>query len=163
MNPETLYNQSLDYLEGKGVQKDHEQAFKLTSQAAETGHQDAVMAMGSFYLNGCGIEKNIEKAKFWYKKAARQGSNKAMFTIGKIAYNEHKYLNAFKWFQVAIENKHSLSIFWLGKLYWHGWGVNKNKKKAMQFFTDAARKKVKEAKRALNWINKRIAQQKDSK
>ena len=155
MNSNELYNKALDYLEGNGVKEDYKKSFNLNMKSAETGHNDAVLAMGWYYLNAFGIEENIAKAKFWYKKSARQGESKAMFSLGQIAYTEHDYSNSIKWFQIAIDNKHNSSIYWLGKLHWHGWGVVKNKKKALILFNQAAKKKVKEANRTLSWFNRK--------
>ena len=95
MNPQTLYNQSLNYLYEKGVQKDFKKSFHLNAEAAKSGHHDATLAMGWFYLNACGVLEDIDKAKFWYKKSARQGDSRAMFSLGQIAYFEYDYKNAW--------------------------------------------------------------------
>jgi len=158
MDPIRLYNLSLNYLDGLSVQKDLKKSFELNAQAAETGYHDAVLAMGWYYLNGCGVTEDIDMAKFWYRKSARQGDPRAMFSLGQIAYTE-KDSDAGVWFQRALKAGHFRSGYWLGKLYWHGQGVDTDKKKAMQLFTEAARKKVKEAQRTLRWINKRNVQQ----
>ena len=157
MSSDRLYNLSLDYFNGNGVEKDLKQSFSLNAQAAESGQHDAVLAMGWYYLNGCGISKDINMSKLWYRKSARQGNSSAMFSLGQIAYVE-KDSSAVTWFQRALKAGHPRSVFWLGKLYWHGQCVDKDKKKAMQLFTEAARKKVKEAQRTLRWINKRNTQ-----
>lgn len=155
MNPQTLYNQSLDYLEGKGVQKNLKKSFDLNAQAAEAGYHDATLAMGWYYFNSIGVPQDFTKAKLWGKKSARQGEPKAMFNLGEIAYIQRDFVNAKLWFHRALKIGHSKSGFWLGKIYWHGYGTKVNKKKAMQLFTTAATKKVKDAQRTLRWINRK--------
>jgi len=155
MNPQTLYNQSLALLDGDGVQKDLTQSFKLNAEAAQSGHHDAVLAMGWYYLNGFGVLQDIDKAKSWYKKSARQGEAMAMFSLGQIAYEERDYADAMQWFKRAAKAGHYRSIFWIGKLHWHGRGVPQDKKQAMRMFNEAATKKVKEARRTLKWLSKK--------
>ena len=155
MNPQTLYNQSLDLLNGDGVKRNFEEAFKLNFKAAEYDYHDAVLAMGWFYLNGVGVPVDIEKAKSWYKKSAKQGDSKAMFSLGNISYLQRNGSDALRWFKRAVKQKHYRSIFWIGKLYWHGRGVREDKKKAMKLFNEAASHKVKEAQRTLQWLNRK--------
>jgi TPR repeat protein len=66
--PARLYNQSLDYLKGKGVPRDETKAYALNAEAAEFGDRDAVLAMGWFYLNGIGVEQDFDKAEYWYRR-----------------------------------------------------------------------------------------------
>ena len=154
MGPNALYNRSLDLLNGDGVEKNPEESFRLNAEAAAYDHRDAVLAMGWYYLNGIGVEKDLDKAKSWYKKSARHKDPRAMFSLGNIAYIERDGSDALRWFKRAVLLKHYRSIYWIGKLYWHGRGVIKDRKKAMQLFSEAASKRVKEATRTLTWLNK---------
>ncbi len=144
-----LYNESLDLLRGDGVAKDPERAFALNRDAAKGGHADAVLAMGWFYLNGVGTSRDIEKAKKWYRESARRGAPKAMFSLGQIAYDERDFSDAFRWFTRASEAGHVRSLYWLGKLYWRGHGVERDGKHARRLFQQAATRKVPEAQRLL--------------
>src|SRR6188508_2926613 len=87
----SLYSQSLDCLQGHGIVKDEQRAFKLNAEAAQSGHADAVLAMGWFYLNGVGVVRDIERARKWYRDSARRGDTRAMFSLGQIAYDERDY------------------------------------------------------------------------
>jgi uncharacterized protein len=150
-----LYNDSLNLLEGKGVQKNDERAFELNQMAASEGHADAVLAMGWFYLNGTGVKKDIERAQMWYRKSAKRGDPRAMFSLGQMAYTSRDWSEARLWFQRAIDNGHKRSLFWLGKLYWKGAGVAKDQRQARQLFHQAASQKVKEAQRAIRIMSSR--------
>lgn len=152
-----LYNRSLDCLKGDGVLKDEEKAFSLNMQAAESGYHDAVLAMGWFYLNGIGIAKDEVLGWHWYRKSARQGETKAMFSLGYIAYKKHDYSDALTWFNRAVKLKHWRSLYWLGKLYWRGHGVDQDRKRALAFFEEAAQAKVLEARRAIRFFNRHHA------
>jgi TPR repeat protein len=150
--PAWLYSRSLEYLDGKGIPKDERLAFVLNQEAAEQGYGDAVLAMGWFYLNGVGVDVDLDEAERWYRKSARQGDPSAMFSLGQIAYNRHSYGDALTWLKRATDKGHSRSLFWLGKLNWHGRGVARNKKQAMTLFQKAAAKKVREAQRAVRFL-----------
>ena len=146
-----LYNDSLALLQGHGVARDEKRAFALNAEAARGGHADAVLAMGWFYLNGSGVDRNIEKAKKWYRESARRGEPKAMFSLGQIAYYEKDFSDALRWFSRAAEVGHALALYWLGKLYWRGHGVEQDHKQAKRFFHQAATRKVAEAQRLLRF------------
>ena len=144
-----LYNDSLDFLRGDGVAKDPKRAFDLNADAARGGHGDAVLAMGWFYLNGVGIGRDVEKAKKWYRESARRGERKAMFSLGQIAYDQRDFSDALRWFTRASEAGHVRSLYWLGKLYWRGHGVERDPQQAKRLFHQAASRKVPEAQRLL--------------
>ncbi|MGA3156078.1 MAG: tetratricopeptide repeat protein [Steroidobacteraceae bacterium] len=149
------YNLSIQYLDGKGVPRDEARAFELNAEAAESGYHDAVLAMGWFYLNGVGVESNVELAEHWYRKSARQGETKAMFSLGQMAYRQRAFEDAYVWFTRASEKGHARSIYWLGKLHWHGNGVpSADRTHAMTFFQKAARANQVEAKRLLRYLSR---------
>jgi TPR repeat protein len=151
----SLYNQSLDYWLGRGVAKDDQRAFALNAEAAQQGYADAVLAMGWFYLNGVGVERNIERARKWYHDSAGRGEPKAMFSLGQIAYDERDYFDALVWFKRASDAGHNRSLYFIGKLYWRGHGVEQDKKEAMRYFHRAASSKVDEAQRVLRFLTSR--------
>ena len=148
------YNQSLDFLQGKNTPQDSEKSFALNLKAANGGYRDAVLAMGWYYLGGVGVERNLEKAKKWYRKSARHGEAKAMFSLGRIARIEQDFKDSLAWFNRAASAGHARSLYYIGSQYWHGHGVQQDKKKAMNFFHIAAKKKVKEALRVLKYFSR---------
>jgi len=150
-----LYNQSLDYLQGKGVPEDLEKSFALNAAAAREGYRLAVLAMGWYYLGGIGVEKSHEQARKWYRKSARHGEPMAMFSLGRIAYIELDFTESLLWFGRAVEAGHSRSLYWIGKHHWFGQGVPKNRKEALRLFHVAANKKVIAARRVLKFLSRR--------
>jgi len=60
------------YLEGIGVEKDLEQAFYWTEQAAIHGDRDGQYNLAMFLEEGTCGKKDLDLAKEWYLKAARQ-------------------------------------------------------------------------------------------
>jgi uncharacterized protein len=149
------YNQSLDLLQGKNAPQNSEKSFALNAKAADAGHRDAVLAMGWYYIRGVGVKRDSEKAKKWYRKSARHGEPKAMFSLGQIAYCEKDFSDSLIWFKRAAKLNHARSIYYIGRHYWNGQGVERNKKEAMKLFHQAADKKAEEALRLLKFFRKR--------
>ena len=152
-----LYCRSLDYLLGRGVAKDEHRSFILNTEAADEGHRDAVLAMGWFYLNGVGVKRDVERARRWYRDSARHGDMRAMFSLGQIAYAEQDYADALIWFRRASDASHYLSLYFIGRHYWRGHGVEQDRKEAMRYFHRAASHKVREAQRVLKFLHETSA------
>lgn len=154
-NAETLYDESLKHIGENGYPENYEKAFSLNRAAAAKGLRDAILAMGWFYLNGLGTPYDLREAKHWYRRSARLGDPKAMFSLGQIAYNENMYETAEYWFVMAHKHGRTRALYWLGKLYWRGQGVSRDRVKAMKLFEQAARANDYEAMRLMRFMNRR--------
>ncbi len=148
----SLYNRSLEFLEGDGVSRDEEMAFKLNAEAAQLGEQDAVLAMGWFYNLGVGVAKDDAESRRWYRQAARHGDSKAMFSLGAMAFEHEEFEEALKWLQRAVEAQHTGAHSWLGKLYWRGAGAVEDRRRALRLFEIAAERKLPVAQRLLRLL-----------
>lgn len=132
---------------------DDSEAFAENLKAAEEGLHDAVLAMGWFYLNGVGVEADEAEAARWYRKSARQGDPRAMFSLGYIAYVRGDFSEALRWFTLAAEKEHHRSKYWIGKMYWRGNGVAEDRRRAQEYFSEAGKRKVAEAHRAMQFLS----------
>src|SRR6266705_1319031 len=139
------YNRSLDLLQGRHAPKDFEESVRLNALAAKEGHRDSVLAMGWYFIRGVGVERDVEKAKKWYRKSARQGEPRAMFSLGQIAYIEKDFSESLTWFKCAEKAGHARSSYYIGRQFWNGQGVERNRKEAVKLFQIAAAEKVEEA------------------
>jgi|tagenome__1003787_1003787.scaffolds.fasta_scaffold20050061_2 TPR repeat protein len=152
MDPADLYNKSLDFLKGQGVEKDEKRSFELNAKAAASGDRDAVLAMGWYYFNGVGVDRDLGEARRWYRKSARQKQPGAMFSLGSISCEEGKYEEAMQWFESAVKEGHTRSIYWIAKLYWRGLGVGRDRRHAEVLLEQAAARRVPEARRVLRFL-----------
>jgi TPR repeat protein len=100
------------YLDGIGVEVDHQKAFFWLSKAAKGGDVEAQYLLGFMYENGLKVAVNIKRATKWYTEAALQGDVLSQYNLA-IIYKEGKgevekdMKKAFKWLamvQVAREN-----------------------------------------------------------
>lgn len=93
--------------QGRGAQKNLNQAYKLYLDAAEKGDMYAQMYAGNMYKNGTGVPQDIEKAIEWYKKSASQNYQPAIDILEEIDQQKRKQneytLDNFKY----LEGKYS--------------------------------------------------------
>jgi TPR repeat protein len=151
---DSLYSQSLAYLQGKGVPENPLQAFALCSEAAAGNHSDAVLAMGWHYLNGVGVETNLHLAEKWYRKSARHGEPRAMFSLGQMAYGLRDFEEAGVWFERALRKGHARSGCWLAKVIWRTAQSPGDRGRAVALLQSAAAENVSEARRLVQRYNK---------
>ena len=68
---EDQYSLAFCYCNGKeGLLENKWMAEALFRKAAEQGHADAQIKLGSMYNGGEGVEQNLEMAVSWYREAA---------------------------------------------------------------------------------------------
>ncbi len=64
-----MYNLSLCYLTGEGIDKDERQAFKWMLRSADLGCRDAYMPLVNLFSEGIGTRKDLHNALYWADKA----------------------------------------------------------------------------------------------
>jgi len=69
------------YADGRGVEKNPEEAAKWFRKAAEKGIQDAQFRLGGLYERGEGVPQDLEYAYGWYRVSAHIGNPKAQAAI----------------------------------------------------------------------------------
>lgn len=69
------------YYDGKGVEKDFCQAFKLYYSSAMQGFAPAQYQLAFCYINGEGVAKDKNEGIKWLKKAARKGDENAINSL----------------------------------------------------------------------------------
>ena len=109
------------YFEGKGVEKNYNEAGKWCLKAAEAGCARAQRIMGDLYKNGLGLNIDVRRAFDWYKKAAESGEAHAMYLLGCYYKNGECVIKdkdeAFKWFKKSAEAGDSSGMYSLCRAY----------------------------------------------
>src|ERR1700722_12252756 len=75
------------YHNGKGTERNVEEAFYWYQKAVENGNTDAQNNLASLYYYGEGTEKNLEKAFYWTQKAAESGNTEAQNNLAVFYHN----------------------------------------------------------------------------
>ena len=148
-NTDGQYYLGWRYKEGRGVQKDLNQAFYWFMKAAEQGHFQAQNEVGICYGKGHGVAKSDSNAVNWYYRSAMQGYSWGEYNLG---YN---YINGkgvskdskkgVEWYIKAASQKNLWAMNNLGLCYRDGNGTSKDMERAFALFEDAAWKNYRNA------------------
>lgn len=140
---------------GEVVAQDKVEAARWYEKAALQGHKVAQYNLGRFYRNGFGVEKDLQKAFEWYLKSAEQGDDDAQFEVAQ-AYDQGEGVaqnktEAARWYEEAAfydeerpylftysKQRIMVSQYKLGNYYRDGTGVEKDLKKAFDWYLKSA-------------------------
>ena len=78
------FNLATMLYEGRGVDADREEAFKLYKGLADEGDADALFMVGRMYFEGIGVEKDQGKGFEYFGRAADAGNQVAMELVENI-------------------------------------------------------------------------------
>lgn len=78
----------LMYYMGRGMPRDHAQAFRWEHRAAVQGHAAAEYVIGAMYYTGNAVSRNQTLAVSWFRKAAQHGHPDAQYALG-LMYRYH--------------------------------------------------------------------------
>lgn len=119
----------------KASKPDLEKVFSLLTEAAEADHPDAAAAIGSWYANGKHVKKDAKKAVYWFRKAAEMGSHEGFFGLAVALHQGKGGLSkdlpaAFQNYLRAAIRGDQEAIREVGRCYWHGFGIDKDRELA---------------------------------
>ena len=133
------YMLGIIYQYGYGVEIDYFKAIEWYTKAAENNHVSAKNSLGNCYYYGTGVDVDYEKAIELYKEAANKNYYAAISNLGNCYYYgviEQNYEEAYNLYMKSIGLKPNLSksYYNLGYLYYYGNYVDKDIKKAKEYF-----------------------------
>ena len=137
------------------MEKSPVESVRWYQMSANAGDEQGMYHLASAYKDGNGVEKNIETAYIWFVKAAGKGNADAMNGAGTTAPDIKK---SMEWFQKAADAGCTSGLCNLGDLYFSGYGVEKDEKRAVRLYSEAAKKG--DAK-AMNWLGLRAYEDHD--
>jgi len=139
-NAQTLVG--MMFYEGKGVEKDYNEAVRWYMLAANQGNATAQDNLGVCYYKGEGVQQDLEEAVRWFKLAAHQGLASAQYNLGVSYIGGEGFTidlkEAAHWFRLAAEQNHPKAQHKLGFLYRYGFGLEEDVKEAIRLFQLAA-------------------------
>lgn len=146
------------YFYAEGVFRDYKKAFDCYKAAAAVGDSASAIFIGRMYLKGLAVACDYEEALIWYRKAFNMGYVEASQETQRIAlefYNGNTLLgqdfsSAFQWFKyLATVCNDDVAMYYMGKMYFDGHGVNKDYKEALKWFIKATESGNNVAERAI--------------
>ena len=106
-DPRSQHSLGTLYLQGRGTEKDPEEAARWLLLAAQAGIAGSQAQLGMLYSQGEGVEEDPEEAARWLRKAAVQGHPMAQATLGVMAYQgvgtPHNKIESYMWTSLAAE------------------------------------------------------------
>jgi TPR repeat protein len=115
------------HVEGKGVEKNPDEAQRLYHEAAELGDLTALNNLGVMYFAGDGVPKDPQTALGYFQQAAELGSPGAMDNLGSMYASglgvPQSYSEAAKWYRKAADMGRASAMCNLGDFYASGLGV----------------------------------------
>lgn len=122
--------------------KDFEEYYRMVSNAANKGNQDAMLKQASALEEGIGVKKDLYKSFEIYKKLAELGNADGMYNLA-YSYREGEgtpkdYEEALKWGEKALAAGSNDANLHLGYMYSKAIGVPKDHQKAYEYYVKGA-------------------------
>ncbi len=138
------------YYLGDTVKQDLEEAFRLFTAGAELDNVICQYYLGECYRRGLGVKADEVTALKWYKKAADQGH---VISKGIVEDSRNKAIledqTPFATFMKSAREGNAQSMYIVGRYYEDGIGIEKDLKKAKEWYAKAKKRGNSAARRAL--------------
>src|SRR6201991_1611131 len=93
-------------LEGKGVARDTDEAFRLFMSGVEQGHVKSLNMVGRCYENGWGCAQNLAEAIQWFRRSAEAGDFRGQYSYAQVLIEHGMVDDALPLLRVAIDQSH---------------------------------------------------------
>ncbi|MEH2512896.1 TPR repeat protein [Nitrobacteraceae bacterium AZCC 1564] len=93
-------------LEGKGVARDADEAFRLFVRAVEQGHVKSLNMVGRCYENGWGCTQDLAEAIQWFRRSAEAGDFRGQYSYAQVFIERGMVDDALPWLRLAIDQSH---------------------------------------------------------
>ena len=142
---DAMYQLSLLYEKGQGVQKNPAEAMRLLKQSAQMGNDKAAVKLGNLYYSGKGdVEKSYPDAFKMFKMAADKGNFTAQYNVGLMLeqgigdVSQPNPVQAFQYYLKSGNQGYYLAQNALGRMYVEGIGTTQNYTRGMGWYRLAA-------------------------
>ena len=139
---ERLRERACQYRDGKGVEKNLDEAMRLLNLAADMGDDFALFLLGKYHADGRYVPKDLEKSYQFYKQSAAQGYLRAQVDLGRAyelgegtAVDEAK---ALFWYRKASDGGCPVATNNLAHQLLWGKGVRHNRAEGFRLYSHVA-------------------------
>ncbi|HYK34674.1 tetratricopeptide repeat protein [Alloacidobacterium sp.] len=131
-----------NYMMGRGVARDVQQAAYWYHKAADQGFPPAQVQLGYFYLTGLGVPKDDAQAAKWFERAAASGSYEGKLNIAVMYFRGtgivHDPHMGYVLLKELANKQYPRAEDYLGIAYMLGLGIEKDEVAAEKWFERAA-------------------------
>jgi TPR repeat protein len=142
------------YKEGLWIEKNHKEALKLYTMAAQKNNSFAQYKLYVIFKYGDLGSKDDTEAFRWLKLSAENGNLSGKVYLGLYYEGEGLIDKAVKLYKEAADAGDDMGRFQLGLCYWYGNGLKRNKKEGLRLIQLAAND---ENDNALTFLRKKAA------
>lgn len=132
-----------------GTRKNYAEAFKWYRKAAIQGNHNGQFSLAIMYELGRGTSRNSGEAEKWFIRSANQGNQYAQTALGIMYERRKQYKAALKWYVKGAKQKNKTAYYKIGLFYERGYGLAKNRSKAISWYRFSAKRGYQKAKDAL--------------
>lgn len=129
-------------LDGTGVARDVEAAYRWFVIAADAGSLDGVNMVGRCHEKGWGVPCDLAEAERRYRAAAEEGHAWAQFNLASLLVNADDFAadpaRALHWFVRAARQGHPKAMAMIGRFLEQGWGRPADSLAARRWYHRAA-------------------------
>jgi hypothetical protein len=129
-------------LEGEGLARDPQGAFRAFADAAAQDHIDGHNMLGRCYENGWGVEINYPLAAHHYRIAAEKGLDWAQYNLAHMLLSgvgmAQDRDQAFHWYNQAAAQGHVRAMNLVGRCHEEGWATPKDPAAAQDWYRRSA-------------------------
>lgn len=118
---------------GELDRKESKRVFNQVKELSEAGDPAATCLLGILYKDGIGTPLSFDKAREQFRAAHEKGNAKASYSLGYLYLKglgniPQDYEKAVEWFTLS---DHPMAKHWLAKMYYFGYGVPKDRARAL--------------------------------
>jgi TPR repeat protein len=120
------------------LETDPKRALVQLRSLADSGSAMSMLYLGSAYRDGNGTSVDLREAEQWFLRARAAGLVRAGYNLGRLYLDEKCFVVAREAFEIAASEGFVPAAHYLGKIYYLGWGVEKNAEKGKELLIQAA-------------------------
>lgn len=117
----------------------YSKALELYEVEAKQENISCQRQLGFMYYQGKGTQRNLVTAESWFKQAFERGDEQASVGLFRIYVERSEYSEALRYMRRMARKHYPPALYWLGRMYYNGYGVTKDLNRALIYFTLAAR------------------------
>ncbi|WP_134044619.1 tetratricopeptide repeat protein [Helicobacter pullorum] len=133
------------YDNGYGVRQNYKKARELYNKACEMNNAQGCNNLGILYYNGKGVKQDYKKAMKFVIKTCEIDTKICEDTIEELYIENSDYKNLMDIGNNLCEKDNALGCALLGGLYYNGFGVKQDYKRAIKFLNKACDLGLKDA------------------
>jgi len=117
---------------------DPRQGLQDLEDLAELGSIASMIHVGWAYLKGHGVPMDLERADYWYRRATEAGSLEGSFRLAGLCRTSGRFDEALAAYSIGESQNFPASLYWLGRMYFNGMGVERDRDKAADLWRRAS-------------------------